>query len=506
MNFGNIYCLIGIFLAFSFCARTQKQYILPCEPSHFYSKYFESDLIYRFIFAGENLNYLFSDDQKNYYDIVKPHDFLQNIAQGKEYNFKGIQNLLNECDCNLLKDYLKELENWYEKNKNSFKYQGFTSLSDENEINQIIQNINDQVYDEQFKQHFLAWMKKTRMLSDFKGRIYEEGFTGLIEYPNPYLKDKELYEVKRFDHVNNFSRKVNRSIFKSDPQNHSNTLTKRLFNSQFVFFKDSIISQFQDRLNREYYNFNGRKIMSDIDNKKYYHKNGKVSFSKSYSNGNDNFSKIVKIAYDSLGNISYKNGDGIIYNYIDEDEYACIFNHTHFYKSFKLVKIKTYFEDFLLSETEYDDNEQPLKTNKYHWKTKQIYEINSPTQEYRFYKNLVSPKDVEIDKIVLKIVPFDVCINMPLFPYGHESYKMPELQNPEEIISYVKQNIEDIVSIYQLAESPLFDVELDLSTKNDIFNGSLIKDIRQLIKLSPAEYKGTKIDLPHRLCLTILFK
>ncbi len=57
--------------------------------------------------------------------------------------------------------------------------------------------------------------------------------------------------------------------------------------------------------------------MSDIDYKKYYHKNGKVSFSKSYSNGNDNFSKIVKIAYDSLGNISYKNGDGIIYNYID---------------------------------------------------------------------------------------------------------------------------------------------------------------------------------------------
>lgn len=273
------------------------------------------------------------------------------------------------------------------------------------------------------------------------------------------------------------------------------------------FLKYKTIAQVKDRvLYKTTYNYQNVKIKEASSSKseeRFYHKNGTLSFSLPYGQEVESV-----IGYDSSGNISFKDGNGTIYNIFDPDinDENISFNRT--YKNSVKISEKQYFGNKLIKYEEFSDNDV-LIVKYYHWKNGKVIKTGDSNMDGSdLFHNYPKNEDIILDEIYIQILPEDLVSQFWVYPMSSPKFIAAKILNESEVINYIKKNYKTFISKQTISESPILDLQIDLTLDSQTIDyyAFFQSKINEIVKISPAKYDGKDINVPLKMYITLVFK
>ncbi len=501
ISFKNI-CLLILFTLSSIGINSQA--LVTLNPYQYYNKLPGDYLYFQLLNSPEKL----SADQLAYTQIYTLKDFYNHaFKKEKFYNFKNILKFLNNCNCEDFKILISEFDKWFSFYGSETFRNGYTSVNSRAQLGEILSkyyNLNKDEINEYLKNWFFA--------QDFiiqpDGNFYKlQKKPSKFIYKLPYINKVEEF---KFNRVDNLVQIKNSSFL----YGHYNYFIYDSIHEQSIykyantgFLKYKTIAQVKDRvLYKTTYNYQNiiiKEVSSNKTEERFYHKNGTLSFSLPYGQEVESV-----IGYDSLGNISYKDGNGTIYNIIDPDinDENISFNRT--YKNSGKILEKQYFGNKLIKYEEFSDNGESL-VKYYHWKNgKLIKADDSNMDESYLFHNFPNEEDIILDEIYIQILPDDLVSQYWVYPMSSPKFIAAKILNESEVINYIKKNYKTFISKQTISESPILDFTLDLNLESQTiyYDAFFQSKINEIVKISPAKYDGKEVSVPLKMYITLVFK
>ena len=216
------------------------------------------------------------------------------------------------------------------------------------------------------------------------------------------------------------------------------------------------------------------------------------------------------VGYDSLGNVSYRDGNGTIYNILDSDDDNI--SYTREYKRYYKISENEYFGSILIKSRKFSNNVETTRKS-IHWKNGLVIkeEPSDMAENIYLYQNYPKSEEINIDKIFVRIIPDDLVANNMIYPVTSSKYQSAKLLNEIEILQIVKNFISDANSAMFISETPILEFWLETSLKLNCmeqFNdySDFQSKIMNSIKISSAKYDGKEINVPIKLYITVTLK
>lgn len=491
-----------LFLASSISS-LKGQAFVTLNPYQYYNKLPGDYLYFQLLNSPEKL----SSDQLAYAQIsaissVQRHFFIRE----KFYDLKNIERFLKNCDCPEFKQIVNKLDRWFTQYGGETFKNGYSSSSLK-KLEGIMKKYNELNLDtvNEFKEN---WFFAQDFIIQPDGNSYKlQKKPSKFIYKLPYINKVEEF---KFNRVNNLVQIKNSSFL----YGHYNYFIYDSIHEQSIykyantdFLKYKTIAQVKDRvLYKTTYNYQNVKIKEVSSNKleeRFYHKNGTLSFTLPYGQEVESV-----IGYDSLGNISYKDGNGTIYNIIDPDinDENISFNRT--YKNSGKIAEKQYFGNKLIKYEEFSDNGESL-INYYHWKNGLVIKQGSSNSaDVNLFHNFPNNEDITLDEIYIQILPDDLVSQYWVNPMSSPKFIAAKILNENEVINYIKKNYKTFISKQTITESPILDlqIELTLDSKTIDYYAFFQSKINEIVKISHAKYDGKDINVPLKMYITLVFK
>lgn len=490
-----------LFLASSISLKGQA--LVTLNPYQYYNKRPGDYLYFQLLNSPEKL----SPDQLAYAQIstisyVQRHSFIR----AKFYDLKNIERFLKNCNCPEFKEIVKELDRWFAQYGSETFKNGY-SLSSLQKIEGIMKKYNELNLDalNEFKEN---WFFAQDFIIQPDGNSYKlQKKPSKFIYKLPYINKVEEFKFNRVDnlvqiknswflygHYNYF---IYDSIHEQSIYKYANT----------GFLKYKTIAQVKDRvLYKTTYNYQNSKIKEASSNKseeRFYHKNGLLSFSLPYGQEVESV-----IGYDSLGNISFKDGNGTIFNIIDSDinDENISFNRT--YKNSVKISEKQYFGNKLIKCEEFSDNNVSI-VKYYHWKNGKVIKADDSNIDGSYlFHNFPNEEDIILYEIYIQILPDDLVSQYWVYPMSSSKFIPAKIENESEVVNYIKKNYKTFISKQTISESPILDLQIDLASQTQTIDyyAFFQSKINEIVKISTAKYDGKEVNVPLKMYITLVFK
>lgn len=482
------------------------QALVTLNPFQYYNKLPGDYLYFELLHSPEKL----SADQLAYAQIYTLKDYYNHaFKKEKFYNFKNILKFLNNCNCEDFKILISELDKWYTLYGSETFRNGYPSGKSRAQLGEIMSkyyNLNkDEIYE-----YLKNWFFAQDFIIQPDGNSYKlEKGTSKLSYKIPYINNVEDFKFNRVGNLEN----IKNHLFSYDSYNyfvydsiHEQSIYKH-YNSGFL--RNKTIAQVKDRvLYKTTYNYQNVKIKEVSSNKteeRFYHKNGKLSFSLPYGQEVESV-----VGYDSIGNVSYKDGNGTIYNIVDSDDENISYSRT--YKNFYKISEIEYFGNTLVKSREFSNNINNIETTRktYHWKNGLVIkeEPSDMAENINLYHNYPRCEEIILENFYIRLLPDDLVANKWEYPMSSSKFEPAKLLNEEELKELFKHFITDPNYKESISESPILDFTLDfnLESQTIYYDAFFQSKINEIVKISPAKYDGKEVSVPLKMYITLVFK
>lgn len=479
------------------------QTLVTLNPYQYYNKLNENNLYYSLINKTETL----SQDQLAYAQIHTLKDFYNHAFQKEKfYNFKNIIKFLKDCNCEDFKILISELDKWYTLYGSETFRNGYPSGHSRAQLGEIMSKYH-YISKDEINEYLKNWFFAQDFIIQPDGNSYKlQKNSSKFIYKVPYInKDEEFKfnKVGNLENVKNHSFRYDSYYYFVYDSIHEQSIYKH---NNSGFLRNKILAQVKDQvLYKTTYNYQNVKIKEVSSNKteeRFYHKNGILSFSLPYG-------QVVEsvVAYDSIGNVSYKDGTGTIYSIIDSDNENISYSRS--YKNFYKISEKEYFGNTLVKSREFLNNFETTRKT-YHWKNGLVIkeEPTDMAENINLYHNYPRYEEIAIEKIYLRILPDDLVANSWEYPLSSSKFEPAKILNEEVIYEIIKRFITDNNFKESISESPILDLQINLTSDTraidyyDFFQSK----INEIVKISPAKYDGKEVNVPLKMYITLVFK
>lgn len=414
-------------------------------------------------------------------------------------DFSRVKPFLNSYNKPPFSNKMEKLFQWCTKNKEKLD---LNSMHEDDEYNLLAENIVEMSSD--FKVFLNNWLSRQNfsVLSD--GRQLPKVKPATIKYINPLLNVEEEYEITMDDvilkkYVSGYAA-YGSGLWEYKIEGKGYTVIKRYNHFKVLSSKDSSYSN-QSKFCIDFYGKNDKIYAKQQgDQITFYHPNGLKSFEA--TGYNIDFIDPLRIskAYDNQGNISFQNGNGIIYWYSKYDNYG-----TNSYqltiKDGKVIKRNYYSPEGKLVEEVLIKNDDEY-SNYYNFKTGKITLSNTNGKEKLFEANLLSKSNYKISvslDISHGILPY-----WSVYPIASPSYTAPKILNLDDVKKAIINNIDTFIDFKSHIVNQENFLSCSIPIKKDVgvLQGAC-KIISDVAKIELGTFNGKKLNSWHDIIIVI---